>query len=84
MSNSELGALLRAKRQAAGEAVDEEDFQISENYDEGILFYTGDTTITLLRERWRQILPKYKYIIHEVTFLGGFLFASISSLHHLA
>ncbi|KAL3795539.1 hypothetical protein HJC23_009252 [Cyclotella cryptica] len=70
MSNSELGVLLRAKRQAGGEVMNEEDFQISENYDEGVLFYTGDTTISLLRERWRGILPKYKYIIHEVTFLG--------------
>ncbi|KAL7522875.1 hypothetical protein ACHAWX_007631, partial [Stephanocyclus meneghinianus] len=84
MNNRELGALLRREQQAGTEVRNEEDFRISENYDEGVLFYTGDTTITLLRERWRQILPKYKYIIHEVTFLGGFLFASISSLHHLA
>lgn len=67
MNNSELGAILRAKRESGAE---EEDVSITENYDEGVLFYTGDTTITLLRERWKSILPKYKYIIHEVTFLG--------------
>ena len=65
MNNSELGAILRVKREAGAK-----DASITEIYDEGILFYTGDTTITLLRERWRSILPKYKYIIHEVTFLG--------------
>jgi len=54
----ELGALIQ------------KGFQITENYNEGILFYTGDTTINLLKERWRDILPKYKHVIHEVTFLG--------------
>jgi ribonuclease Z len=54
----ELGALLR------------NDVVITESYNEGILFYTGDTTISLLRNRWKDILPKYKYMIHEVTFLG--------------
>ena len=66
MSKSELGAVLRAKRSSS----DEKEVSITESYDEGILFYTGDTTINLLRERWRQICRKYKYIIHEVTFLG--------------
>ncbi len=65
MSKSELGAILRIKRSESG---DEQ--TITENYDEGILFYTGDTQITLLRERWKEICPVYKYIIHEVTFLG--------------
>lgn len=44
--------------------------QITESYKEGLLFYTGDTTINLLKERWREILPHYKHVIHEVTFLG--------------
>jgi ribonuclease Z len=44
--------------------------QITESYNEGLLFYTGDTTIRLLKDRWREILPKYKHVIHEVTFLG--------------
>eukprot|EP00579_Thalassiosira_antarctica_P018065 CAMPEP_0201938026 /NCGR_PEP_ID=MMETSP0903-20130614/40600_1 /ASSEMBLY_ACC=CAM_ASM_000552 /TAXON_ID=420261 /ORGANISM="Thalassiosira antarctica, Strain CCMP982" /LENGTH=597 /DNA_ID=CAMNT_0048479181 /DNA_START=44 /DNA_END=1837 /DNA_ORIENTATION=- len=67
MSKSELGALLRTKRSASK---DEKELSITETYDEGILFYTGDTTIALLRERWREICRAYKYIIHEVTFLG--------------
>ena len=54
----ELGQLLR------------NNVTITESYNEGVLFYTGDTTIHLLRERWKEILPKYKYIIHEATFLG--------------
>jgi len=58
LPKSELGGLIQ------------NDVQITEPYNEGLLFYTGDTTITLLRERWREILPKYKHIIHEVTFLG--------------
>ena len=67
MSKSELGAVLRAKRSSS----DDKEVSITESYDEGILFYTGDTTINLLRERWREICrKKYKYIIHEVTFLG--------------
>eukprot|EP00580_Thalassiosira_gravida_P018622 CAMPEP_0201663872 /NCGR_PEP_ID=MMETSP0494-20130426/5528_1 /ASSEMBLY_ACC=CAM_ASM_000839 /TAXON_ID=420259 /ORGANISM="Thalassiosira gravida, Strain GMp14c1" /LENGTH=625 /DNA_ID=CAMNT_0048142545 /DNA_START=367 /DNA_END=2244 /DNA_ORIENTATION=+ len=69
MSKSELGALLRTKRSAKG-TEEGKDLSITESYDEGILFYTGDTTITLLRERWREICRAYKYIIHEVTFLG--------------
>ena len=68
LSKSEIGAFLREKRAAGGD--DEKDLSITEGYDEGVIFYTGDTTITLLRERWREILPKYRYIIHEVTFLG--------------
>jgi len=67
MSKSELGAVLRTKRETGKS---QEDKSITESYDEGVLFYTGDTTISLLRERWREILPNYKYIIHEVTFLG--------------
>ena len=59
MSKSEIGAVLRTKR-----------VSITESYDEGILCYTGDTTIQLLRQRWKEICPKYRYIIHEVTFLG--------------
>ncbi|KAL9190671.1 hypothetical protein ACHAXT_000377 [Thalassiosira profunda] len=67
MGKSELGEILRTKRSSGS---DGDDTSITEGYDEGIIFYTGDTTITLLRERWREILPKYRYIIHEVTFLG--------------
>jgi ribonuclease Z len=66
MSKSQLGALLRSKRDVVGG----KEVSLTENYDEGILFYTGDTQITLLRDRWREICPAYKYIIHEVTFLG--------------
>jgi len=58
LPKSELGALIR------------NDVQITESYQQGLLFYTGDTTIRLLRERYEDILPKYKHIIHEVTFLG--------------
>jgi ribonuclease Z len=58
LPKSELGALIR------------KDVQITESYQQGLLFYTGDTTINLLRNRWEDILPKYKHIIHEVTFLG--------------
>ena len=53
-----LGALVR------------EDVQITEPYDQGVLFFSGDTTIDLLRERHQEILPKYETVIHEVTFLG--------------
>ncbi|KAL7428233.1 hypothetical protein ACHAXH_002906, partial [Discostella pseudostelligera] len=65
LSKTELGAILRTKRSEGGDEI-----TITEYYDEGILFYTGDTQITLLRERWKEICPVYKYIIHEVTFLG--------------
>eukprot|EP00535_Pseudo-nitzschia_heimii_P005639 CAMPEP_0197191514 /NCGR_PEP_ID=MMETSP1423-20130617/23543_1 /TAXON_ID=476441 /ORGANISM="Pseudo-nitzschia heimii, Strain UNC1101" /LENGTH=611 /DNA_ID=CAMNT_0042644173 /DNA_START=75 /DNA_END=1911 /DNA_ORIENTATION=+ len=58
LPKSELGALIR------------KDIQITESYQQGLLFYTGDTTIDLLRDRHEEILPKYKHIIHEVTFLG--------------
>jgi ribonuclease Z len=58
LPKKELGALIQ------------DGIQITENFNEGLLFYTGDTTITLLKERWREILPKYKHVIHEVTFLG--------------
>ena len=58
LPKSELGALIQ------------KDITITESYNEGLLFYTGDTTINLLKERWREILPKYKHVIHEVTFLG--------------
>jgi len=58
LPKSELGALIR------------KDVQITESYQQGLLFYTGDTTINLLRDRYEDILPKYKHIIHEVTFLG--------------
>jgi ribonuclease Z len=54
----ELGALIQ------------QGIAITESYNEGLLFYTGDTTINLLKERWREILPKYQHVIHEVTFLG--------------
>ena len=67
MSKSELGALLRTKKSSGN---DEKEISITESYDDGILFYTGDTTIALLRERWRDICRRYKYMIHEVTFLG--------------
>ena len=57
-SKSELGKLIQ------------QDIKITESFNEGLLFYSGDTTIDLLKERWEEILPKYKYVIHEVTFLG--------------
>ncbi len=58
LPKSELGKLIQ------------QDTVITESYNEGILFYTGDTTINLLKDRWKEILPKYKHVIHEVTFLG--------------
>jgi ribonuclease Z len=58
LPKSELGKLIQS------------DVKITESYNEGLLFYTGDTTIDLLRNRWEEILPKYRHIIHEVTFLG--------------
>ena len=58
LPKSELGALIQ------------KDVQITETYQQGLVFYTGDTTINLLRNRHEDILPKYKHIIHEVTFLG--------------
>lgn len=66
LPKSELGALLRNSNN---------DITLTENYSEGIIFYTGDTTIRLLRERYEEILGptskyNYKYMIHEVTFLG--------------
>ncbi len=35
-----------------------------------MLFFSGDTTIDLLRSRHTEILPKYKCVIHECTFFG--------------
>jgi len=58
LPKSELGALLRS------------DVQITEAVSEGVIFYSGDTTIELLRSCHLKILPKYKYVIHECTFLG--------------
>ena len=58
LDKRKLGALVR------------EDTQITEPYDQGVLFFSGDTTIDLLRERHQEILPKYETVIHEVTFLG--------------
>ena len=58
LPKNELGRLLR------------DDVDVKELYNEGVVFYTGDTTIDLLRDRWAEILPKYQYIIHEVTFYG--------------
>ena len=58
LDKSELGKLIQ------------QDVTITEKYEDGLLFYTGDTTIRLLKERWKDIFPKYKQIIHEVTFLG--------------
>ena len=58
LPKSELGKLIQ------------KDVKITESYNEGLLFYTGDTTIDLLRTRWEEILPKYRHVIHEVTFLG--------------
>ena len=37
---------------------------------ERLRFFSGDTTSELLRGRWAEILPKYKHVIHECTFLG--------------
>ena len=58
LPKNELGALLRA------------DVAITEPVEQGVLFYSGDTTIELLRKRHREILPKYETIIHECTFFG--------------
>jgi ribonuclease Z len=58
MPKHELGALLR------------KDTPITESYSEGLVWFSGDTTIELLRERHTEILPKYTHVIHEVTFLG--------------
>jgi ribonuclease Z len=58
LDKRKLGALVR------------EDVDITEPYDQGVLFFSGDTTIDLLRERHQEILPKYETVIHEVTFLG--------------
>ena len=58
LDKRKLGALVR------------EDISITEPYDQGVLFFSGDTTIDLLRERHQEILPKYETVIHEVTFLG--------------
>jgi len=58
LPKNELGALLR------------DDVAITESYKEGMLFFSGDTTIDLLRGRHAEILPKYKCVIHECTFLG--------------
>ena len=58
LDKSEIGSLIR------------KDIEITETYEDGLLFYTGDTTIRLLKDRWREIFPKYTHIIHEVTFLG--------------
>jgi len=55
----ELGGLLRR------------DVPITEPYREGLLFYSGDTTIELLRTRHAEILPLYRVLIHEVTFFGA-------------
>mmetsp|Transcript_2445 Transcript_2445/g.6801 ORF Transcript_2445/g.6801 Transcript_2445/m.6801 type:complete len:174 (-) Transcript_2445:115-636(-) len=60
LPKSELGALMRNNKNV----------EITESYQEGIVLYTGDTTINLLKEKWREIFPKYKHVIHEVTFLG--------------
>ncbi|KAG7346227.1 beta-lactamase-like protein [Nitzschia inconspicua] len=54
----ELGALIQ------------DGIQITESFNEGLLFYTGDTTINLLKDRWKEILHHYKHVIHEVTLLG--------------
>jgi len=61
LEKHELGRLLRESNNT---------IEITESYKEGVLFYSGDTTIELLRSRWKEILPKYKHVIHEVTFLG--------------
>ena len=58
LDKRKLGALVR------------DDVEITEPYDQGVLFFSGDTTIDLLRERHQEILPKYETVIHEVTFLG--------------
>jgi ribonuclease Z len=60
LPKSEIGKLIRQDK----------DVQLTEAYHDGVLFYTGDTTINLLKDRWEEILTKYRHIIHEVTFLG--------------
>lgn len=61
LPKNELGELFRNKNS---------NITITESYKEELIFYTGDTKIELLRTRYKEILPLYKYIIHEVTFLG--------------
>jgi ribonuclease Z len=65
LSKIELGQIIRNNSNSK----DDVQIQITESYNDGLIFYTGDTTIELLRNRWKDILLKYKYIIHEVTFL---------------
>ena len=62
LPKSKLGKLFRDNKL--------KNIAMTESYKEGIIFYTGDTKIQLLRTRYKEILPFYKYIIHEVTFLG--------------
>ena len=59
LPKSELGRLLRSGA------------DVRETYEQGLIWFSGDTRIELLRERWREILPKYRTVIHEVTFLGA-------------
>ena len=70
LTKSELGQIIRNSNSKDD---NEDKLQITESYNDGLIFYTGDTTIELLRTRWKDILfeSKYKYIIHEVTFLGA-------------
>jgi len=58
LPKAELGRLIR------------DDVQITEEYQQGLVFFSGDTTIQLLRQRHLEILPKYETLIHEVTFYG--------------
>mmetsp|Transcript_32265 Transcript_32265/g.32623 ORF Transcript_32265/g.32623 Transcript_32265/m.32623 type:complete len:458 (-) Transcript_32265:333-1706(-) len=68
LSKQEIGQLIRNNKK---NDKNDRKLQLTELYNEGLLFYTGDTTIDLLRNRWKDILSKYKTIIHEVTFIAN-------------
>lgn len=44
--------------------------EVIETYDQGLLFYSGDSTAEMLSTKNPDILRDYKIIIHECTFLG--------------
>ena len=43
---------------------------MTESYNEGAIFCTGDTKTKLLRTRRKETLPLFKRDMHEVSFLG--------------
>ncbi|KAJ8604099.1 hypothetical protein CTAYLR_001754 [Chrysophaeum taylorii] len=44
--------------------------QITHYYEDGLLFYSGDTTIGMLETNELEILGEFRYVVHECTFLG--------------